>query len=440
MRIAHLKISNILGIEDLEFDAGAFNEVAGPNGHGKTSILEAIKAVFQTGHDATLLRRGAEQGEVVLVLDDGVALRKRVKADASDTQMRRDGKLVAKPAAAIKDLVDALAVNPVDFLRAPKKDRARVLLESMPVHVDIARLAAITGLANPCGSAEGLAAIDAARQTVYDERTGTNRSVRDKESTISQLQAAMPEPAGSVEGDEIALQGMVDAAATQRDAELERIRTKLADIEFKARDQSAIRHAAANEQIEAIRRGLADAEAAASAKLTETRSAAAAQRELTISKYSRTVEPINASRTAIAANRDAVAKRRITQETIATLQAELEALAQNVAAHTKALDAIDDYKAEILASLPIPGVEVVGGDITRDGVAFDRLNTAQQVEIAVQIARLRSGKLGVVCVDGIELLNTASYEEFRRQALDSGLQLFVSRVNDDDAMSIAVTN
>lgn len=440
MRISHLKIKNILGIDELEFDAGAFNEVSGPNGHGKTSILEAIKAVFTQGHDATLLRRGAEQGEVVLVLDDGSALRKRVNAASSDTQVRRDGKLVAKPAMAIKDLIDALAVNPVDFLRAPKKDRARVLLESMPVEVDAQRLAAITGIANPCARLDGLAAIDAARQTVYDERTGTNRLLRDKEATIGQLQAAMPAAVGDVQGDEMALQAGVDAAAAKRDTELERIRTKLSGIEDQANQASMKRTQQAADAIEAIRQDLAQADAAALADLNKVRAAAGSQRELTQSKYSATVAPLNEARSAIAANRDAVAKRRISQETVATLQAELEALAENAAAHTRALEGIDAYKAELLASLPIPGIEVVGGEILRDGIAFDRLNTAQQVEIAVQIAKLRAGSLGVCCVDGIELLNSASYEEFRRQALGSGLQLFVSRVNDADEMSIAVTN
>ena len=72
MHIQHIKISNILGIRELEFKAGQFVEVTGRNGQGKTSLLEAIKAATQGGHDATLLRKGAEKGEVVLVLDSGI--------------------------------------------------------------------------------------------------------------------------------------------------------------------------------------------------------------------------------------------------------------------------------------------------------------------------------------------------------------------------------
>lgn len=437
MRIQHLKISNILGIDELEFDAGQFNEVSGPNGAGKTSVLEAVKAALGQGHDATLLRKGAEQGEVVLVLDDGTAVRRRVKAGASDTQIRQDGKLVTKPGTVLAGLIDALSVNPVDFLRATKKDRARVLLESMPIRADRDRLQAISGLdVVNADERHGLEVIDAVRRDVYDARTGTNRAVKEKEATIAQLQAAMPAAPGGVEGDEGTLQAKIDDATKTRDAEYQRIATKLESLD-----------AAHNAKVQGIRDELqaaidklrADAQAvidAAVASHNAIREAAGKQRALTTQRWTDATTPLKAAQAAVASNRDAAAKRRVAQETIATMTAELGALAEAAQKQNTALDAIDAYKAELLAALPIPGVEVVGGEITRAGVSFDRLNTAQQVQIAVEIAKLRAGKLGVVCVDGIELLNTQSYEEFKAQAIASGLQMFVSRVTDDDAMTI----
>ncbi|MNT74306.1 hypothetical protein D3C72_2131160 [compost metagenome] len=77
-------------------------------------------------------------------------------------------------------------------------------------------------------------------------------------------------------------------------------------------------------------------------------------------------------------------------------------------------------------------MEVKDGEIYRDGVVFDRLNTAQQVWVAIEIAKLRAGNLGVSCVDGIELLDPAAFEEFKKQSLASNLQLFVSRVSSEE--------
>ena len=65
MRVAHVRISNILGIEEIEFAPGGFTEVSGGNGAGKTSVLEAIRAALRGGNDATLLRNGADRGEIV---------------------------------------------------------------------------------------------------------------------------------------------------------------------------------------------------------------------------------------------------------------------------------------------------------------------------------------------------------------------------------------
>mgnify|MGYP001493802624 CR=1 FL=1 len=75
-------------------------------------------------------------------------------------------------------------------------------------------------------------------------------------------------------------------------------------------------------------------------------------------------------------------------------------------------------------------LEVRDGEIFRNDVPFDRLNTAQQVEVAVEVAKLRAADLGVICVDRIECLDSASLEAFRKSALESGLQLFVTRVAD----------
>ena len=85
MQISHLTIRNILGIDELELSPQGFTQISGPNGTGKTSVLEAIKSALSAGHDATLLRHGAEKGEIVLVLDDGLEVTKTVKPSASTT-------------------------------------------------------------------------------------------------------------------------------------------------------------------------------------------------------------------------------------------------------------------------------------------------------------------------------------------------------------------
>ena len=433
MQISHLKISNILGITDLELSPQGFTQISGPNGTGKTSVLESIKAVLNQGHDATLLRKGADKGEVVLVLDDGMELSKTITPTGSTTAVRRDGKKQARPGEAIKALTDSLSVNPVDFLLAPKKDRVKALLEAMPLEVDAAHLEEIAGV--PVKATPGLHAlhvIEVVYKQVYDERTGTNRAVKEKQATISQLEAAVPPAPAGVDGDETELDERLTTITGTRDTTLGKIATKLDGLRVQAqKDIDAVRAETQRLIDEAKAAGQAKVDAI-NAELSENERKAAAAREKAHATHTEAAQPIQAQLQIIRSDREAAGRRNQTLETIANLRTELESLTGEAAAQTRALQDIELYKSELLSSLPIPGLEVREGEIYRDGVPFDRLNTAQQVSVAVEIAKLRAADIGVICVDRIECLDAESMAAFKESALASGLQLFVTRVSDEE--------
>lgn len=430
MKISHIRISKILGIDELEFSPGAgFTEIRGPNGAGKTSIMEAIKSALAGGHDATLLRKGADKGEIVLVLDDGSEIHRKVTAKGTTTELVRDGRKQAKPVETIKALTDMLSVNPVDFLRAPAKDRVRVLLESMPLQADPQKLAEIVG--QPVNIAPGthaLYAIETVHKQIYDERTGLNRAVREKDATINQLTAAMPEAPGGVEGDEGEMQAQLDTARNARDDMMRRIDAQLAKMVSVIQERKDSLKAEAQRKIDEIKAQLAADLEAADAERADIERRAQAKRDETETNFQAVSGPLREALAAIRANRDAAAKRQQQAKIIEQMKDELAELREQAEAKTQALQALEQYKRDLLASLPIAGLEVTEGEILRNGVPFDRLNTAQQVEVAVEIAKLRAGELGVVCVDNIELLDNSTFVAFRDRITESGLQLFVSRV------------
>lgn len=435
--ISHVKISNILGIKELEFSPEGFTEISGPNGAGKSSILEAIKAAVAGGHDATLLRKGEKKGEIVLVLDDGMEVRRSVTADGSNTAVARDGKKLTAPAAALRKLTDMLSVNPVEFLRAPAKDRVKVLLEAMPIDVDPVKLEEISGVpVTIAPGVHGLHAIEAVRVEVFNDRTGTNRAIKEKEGTINQLRVAMPDLPEAAQGNVEELEARIAEEATKRDAEYKRIDTKLAGLRTDSQVKIDGFKTAGQAEIDAIRQrvqGEIDAERAA---LAETEAKAGQQRAKTGDRAAAVIQPATAMLQAIRANASAHAKRQQTEETIVRMQEELDVLVSDAEAQTQALKDIEAYKSELLANLPIPGLEVKDGEVFRDGIVFDRLNTAQQVGIAFEVAKLRAGELGVVCIDGLELMDAAHMQEMRERASDYGLQMFVTRVEQEGEFAI----
>lgn len=425
MQISHIKISNILGIEELELSPNGFTQISGRNGTGKTSVLEAIKSTLKGGHDATLLRKGEKKGEVVLVLDDGTEIRKRVTETGSTTDVMQGGKKINKPGEAIRALTDMLSVNPVEFLTAPAKDRVRVLLESMPLEVDAERLGKIAGVkvqARP--GVHALHVIDQVHKEVFDARTGTNRAVKEKAGTISQLRQALPPEGSGVEGDEAELDARLAEMNTALDAEKKRIDTKLAGLRT-AKDNDIV---GIREQIAKLQEQVAGLQQS----FNEIEGKANAQRQRAAEKHAAEIAPVRAALQRIRDDRDSYARRQQTLDTIETMVTELEGLEAEAASQTEALDAINAYKLDLLSSLPVAGLEVKEGELFRDGVPFDRLNTAQKIDIAIELAKVRAGDLGVICADGLELLDDGALDEFRQRAEDSELQFFITRVSNED--------
>lgn len=438
MKIALVRIHNILGIADLEVTPGQFNEITGANGVNKTNFLNAIKSVIEGGHDATLLRNGAKSGEVVLLLDDGVELRKTVTPKTSRVEVKKGETVMRRPQETIQALADLFSVNPIAFLQADKKDRAKVLLESMPIALDIARLEKVSGIKNLnfSDSMHATGRIDIVRTMVFDARTGVNRVLQEKKATIEQLRQAMPAaPGGVTSGGEPELDAQIETIQRQAEADLKDLAGKVEAWMTQKDERVAALKSEYDTAVDALKAQIVTltTEYQEANESIRVSTAGAKQREIDRKAAINTAaqaakQPLIDAVRALRVDRDAVAKRAQTEETIKSMAEAADHLEAESKEQTAALAAIDAYKLELLATLPIPNIEIVNGEIFRGGVPFERLNAAQRTDIAIELAKLRAGTLGCVCVDGLELLDPDAYQEFQKKALASGLQFFVTKV------------
>jgi len=442
LKVCGLKIRNIMGVSEYEFSPGAgFTELLGPNGVGKTSILESFKKLGRGGHDATLLTTGAASGEIVYVLDDGFSIEMSITEASTQTTVRDSkGKKQPRPDGFIRSLVDPSSINPIQLLYAEPKERVKMILEAMPIVADCDRLTKIAGFeVQTVQGVSGLYIIDQTRQLVFDARTGTNRAAKEKAATIKQLTEVMPAAVDGVSMDEEVLRAELAAIDAERQTEFLRVDSKLeslvgatADRVEQIRKDSELTIQELQQQIDQLKEKRAADIAEEQEKLTYTKGLAAAQKQRFTEQLAARSAPINAQITLITANRESVAKREQALRTIETMETEHALLADESEKQTEAIAQIDAYKLELLASLPVPGLEIRGDKIYRDNVPFDRLNTQQRVDIAVDIAKLRPGRLGLICMDGMEVMDTEHYEAFKaRQAAEPNLQFVLARVTDD---------
>lgn len=80
MKIQKLDITNVCGIKELHLTFnGGLNLICGPNGIGKTTIIEAIGNAFSYGNQELKRRSGTEYGEVFLALEDSATDQGKIK-------------------------------------------------------------------------------------------------------------------------------------------------------------------------------------------------------------------------------------------------------------------------------------------------------------------------------------------------------------------------
>lgn len=416
MKVARIEISNILGIKELQFEPGKITEITGKNASGKTSTLTAIRAALQGGNQAELLRNGAEQGEIVIVLDSGIKIQKTITAEATEVKMTHPehGK-VSSPAKMIAGLADALSVNPVDFLTAEPKKRVDVLLEAMPLRIAPETIQEMVGHFSfiEMGSIKpedhALKVLDTAHKAAFQRRQDVNRAAKEKRNTVEQLGTGIERPKEPIEN----IKQKMKTIETEFD-QLQKTKTeKVCQINNEM--HKALSDLAAWYEQKRVE----------TKKLFEGRAAELSSMDVEIQKKREEGREIERQLESFVKAQGAI-------EAVDRMQAEAEKLEKNSATLTECIERINQTKQNLLKDLPIKGIEIREGKVFVDGVDFEHVNTARRVQIAVQIAQIRAKQLGLICVDNMEALDAESFAALEAELQKTDLQLITTRVSDSE--------
>jgi energy-coupling factor transporter ATP-binding protein EcfA2 len=462
VKVTRIEIKNILGHEDLTIEPGAVTVLEGKNASGKTSALEAIRAALRGGEDPTLLRAGAEKGSVRLVLEDGTeVLRRWTRKDdeirsALDVRLLVGGK-VSTPRKVIDSLVDELGIDPLTILTCPPAKRAEYLAEVMPLVVTREELKAAMGRPVEVLKGSALDQIGTLRDLVFNERTGVNRSLKDKRTTAAQLRETVPavEEAAENLSDLLAEKEALASAKETKTRNTERTRDAQLEERKRSRDQvlEELREALkvkvyeievdADRRIEAIRQeaktAIKSEEAAHEGRVGDAREDADSEIEQLTAFAKGQLEEIEAGfgpRLEVVAGKIGQAEERSrvatqnaeTRRLADRLSKEAESLEQEAERLTGTIDRLDVLKASLLEKLPIKGLEIRAGQVYADGIPFERVNRGRQIQVALKVAKLRAGKLGLIVVDNAEALDPETFQAFEAAAAATGLQFVVGRV------------
>lgn len=439
MRIVHVKIKNVLGVTELDVDAGKINVISGGNGVGKTSILEGIKATLKGGNDATLLSRGATEGEVVLVFDDGTTVQRKMKPNKTETVVTRDGLPIAKPMSVLDTLRDLTSVNPIEFLTMDDKERIATLSRLASADLDDETLRELVGNKDAKVGADPFTTLKQWRDAIFNQRTGINREAKSKSETANGLDIGDPNTPTSdhAKARIEVIERNIESLESEKTDALGSLgdnarKQQLAIKEKQQADIKAVteKYSAEIKRLQELEREeIGKINGKASDEIDVLNNEYNTQRLLMDNEKSIEIETLKEERAKLVTTVTTSAVYDANRETKAKLEAEATKLKEESEALTERITNIDGKVVELLSKIPVEGLEVIEGTVFLEGVPFDRVNTQKKIDAVVALAGALAGKMKLVCVDGIEALDKDHYDAFIQRAQESDLQYFVTKVN-----------
>lgn len=437
LRAHRLILRDILSFEQLDIEFGdSMTIVRAHNGAGKTNLARSILSITDGGMDATLIRTGQPEGEVVWVLtEDGkpwtIHERLNRETGAHRHVIRPDGTKDNAAKTFINAVLNGMSANPVKFVTAPPTERARVFLEQMQVHLTAEHLKRIgvehDNILTEMHALQALRKID---KELRETREAHGRDGRQAKDAAAKLRETLP----SAEYD-----GQDLAATTERYNEIQR---QISTQEERARAVETLQAEKITARYKAelvdIDRQIAELqskrrELIANEQRERAELAGKIQRE-TQALLSGLYEEARDKKGEIA---DIERRRNIHVQAVGTRR-HIEQYDVDAAFHREAwqaltakLEAVAEIQKELLSNLPIKSVTVIDGELYKDGVPFPRWNEQAQWALALQLAKMAAGNLKFCIIDGLNFLDHRNREAFHRAATSSGLQFLVTEVNHD---------
>lgn len=400
--IKSLSVRNFKGVNHIDLKpTGSLVVLAGGNGEGKSSFIDAIAEMFDPkGVRLTPkpIREGAEEAVAELTTSQARIVRTWKKNDAGKLEAYAlDGAKYQSGKDFVLGATGGALFDPYEFVKLDEKAQRAQLLERISLPFDLGEL-------------------DRQRAGVYELRADVNRVV----TQLTGQLAGMPEPVEDLPAEEVSAADILaeHAAAREHNEKLDAAVRQLEQLD------SQKEHAAAN--VERLTAELAEAQSYLEGIIIRRDDAYDAFKTgperldlSVITEKLTNVEQTNA-------------RVRAAQER-AKVAADLASKRERSTILTLDLEAIDKKKADALAAaqFPVDGLNVDDDGITFNGIPFKQVNTAQKTAIAFDLATLAQPDLRLVIIKDGDSLDADSLASIEQIATERGYIVLVERDRDE---------
>lgn len=411
MRIIQLTAENIKRLKAVSITPNDhINRISGPNGSGKTSVLDAIEWALKgtSNVPSAPVRKGSGKAVIVLKTEEFTITRRFMEGgsrngtlaiEANDTHNRFQG-----PQEMLDSVLGSLSFDPLEFIRMHPDKQFKVLRSLVKLDIDIDKL-------------------DAEQKVDYDKRRELKKEVTALETRRDAIKVAEGLP-----------KSKKDEAALVK--ELQEASDYNSGIDSQRRDREERKG-----HLETLKRDIADHKASieelqnkiyAMEAEVSTWTKAKEKAEDEIVRWEPLPTPKNAGELAdaitaarkINAAIDQRNQRDQLQKQIDTTEATVETL-------SAALKERDETKIKAMeeAKFPVKGLGFGNEEVIYEGLPFNQISNADQIRASVAIGIAYNPKMRTMRIKDGSLLDEKSMAILSEMSVAENMQMFIEVVD-----------
>ncbi len=422
MKIIKLIAENVKKLKAIEITPeGNMVVISGRNEQGKTSVLDSIWYALG-GADALKgttkpIREGQKTAKVVLTLEDITVTRSWTEKGTYLKIENKEGFEHKSPQATLDKLIGKLSFDPLAFSNMRDREQRETVLGLVKIDLDLGDWAI-------------------KRAAVYESRTITNRQAKEIEAQIAGLPTIPKETpnaevsAGDVLKEQAAAQEVLrindvkraglsrksaewrqkEVEITNRDADIESLKGKLAILEAKQVDEREMLKEIAREGV------------ALKAEIENLQDP-----DLTI--YESKITLVEETNRAVRAKM----QREVFLNILASKKESSEVA-------TATLTELDQQKVNAvnIAKFPIEGLAFNDDGVTYREIPFSQCSSAERLRVSLAMAMALNPKVKVLRITDGSLLDKENLRVIEEMVKAQDYQLWIERVSDDGGVGIVI--